>query len=505
MKNTFQRAERAATKSILAFLSLVLTSFFITPIVVGQERTKDFFATQNYYNSLISNPSLTMVQLNLFANQMPKGGDVHHHYSGSLYAETYLEWVEKKGYCVIRATFKINSARANQKEDDDCLTVPMIKSDNLYYRQLLPRWSNKDFSNHFHLSLPPDVQFFDTFNYFTNIAEAFYRDGLLLLKSRAKNENLQYIETMIADSPVAEDSLNALPFNSKSSVAHGVELRSLFEIEWLRLENDQSFQNKINDFSRAMDRAAEGLDDADFLLRMQTYVKRHGTAFEVFSSMYSGFKVSRQSSKLVGLNIVGPENGSVSMRDYSLHMKMFKFLKEKYPDVPLALHAGELSLGMVPPEGLRSHITEAVEIAGAKRIGHGIDIMHESDASKLLQRMSRDRIAVEICLTSNEFIAGISGASHPVSLYLQYGVPIVIATDDEGVSRSTISNEYLLFISRYKPSYSMLKKTVYNSIEYSFLSEVEKSTQRKLLDERFSKFEKDISLSVKYFVPRTIH
>lgn len=84
MKNTFQRVEIAAIKSIFAFLSLVLTSFFITPVVIGQERTKDYFATQNYYNSLISNPSLTMVQLNLFANQMPKGGDVHHYYSGSL-------------------------------------------------------------------------------------------------------------------------------------------------------------------------------------------------------------------------------------------------------------------------------------------------------------------------------------------------------------------------------------------------------------------------------------
>ena len=39
--------------------------------------------------------------------------------------------------------------------------------------------------------------------------------------------------------------------------------------------------------------------------------------------------------------------------------------------------ARELALGMVPPEGLQSHIREAVEAAGAQRIGHGGDIAHE--------------------------------------------------------------------------------------------------------------------------------
>jgi adenosine deaminase/adenosine deaminase CECR1 len=123
--------------------------------------------------------------------------------------------------------------------------------------------------------------------------------------------------------------------------------------------------------------------------------------------------------------------------------------------------------------------------------------MYESEADTLLKKISHERIAVEINLTSNEFIAGVSGQSHPITIYIQRNIPIVISTDDEGVSRSTMSNEYLLFISRYKPSYSFLKNTVYNSIQFSFLSDEEKLNHKKILDQRFAKFEKNIAQTVK--------
>jgi adenosine deaminase/adenosine deaminase CECR1 len=44
-----------------------------------------------------------------------------------------------------------------------------------------------------------------------------------------------------------------------------------------------------------------------------------------------------------------------------------------------------------------------------------------------------------------------------------------------------------------------LKNTVYNSIQFSFLSDDEKLKQKKLLDQRFARFEKDTAQSVKDF------
>lgn len=68
-------------------------------------------------------------------------------------------------------------------------------------------------------------------------------------------------------------------------------------------------------------------------------------------------------------------------------MNFFKFSKSKYPTVPVALHAGEIALGMVQPEHMRFHIFEAVTTGGAKRIGHGCDLSFEDGTSDILRYM----------------------------------------------------------------------------------------------------------------------
>jgi adenosine deaminase len=186
------------------------------------------------------------------------------------------------------------------------------------------------------------------------------------------------------------------------------------------------------------------------------------------------------------------------MRDYTLHMKMFGFLKSVYPDVKTALHAGELALGDVPPEGLKFHIDQALGLAKANRIGHGLDLAHESQAIGIMHRMRADDVPVEINLTSNGYISGIEGASHPITLYRKYGVPYVISTDDSGVTRHTLSHEYMLFASRYKPGYAELKKASYNSLRYAFLPAADKQRLVRQLDQRFARFEAQIAALGKY-------
>src|SRR5690606_8079111 len=121
-----------------------------------------------------------------------------------------------------------------------------------------------------------------------------------------------------------------------------------------------------------------------------------------------------------------------------LHMRMFRFLRNAYSGVNVALHAGELALGVVPPENLGLHVRQAIEVGGAQRIGHGTDVMDDADPEALLREMARRRIAVEISLSSSDVILGVRGARHPFRQYLRAGVPVVIATDDEGVSRSDL-------------------------------------------------------------------
>ena len=159
----------------------------------------------------------------------------------------------------------------------------------------------------------------------------------------------------------------------------------------------------------------------------------------VFAQILLGFELARADSRFVGLNLVMPEDWYVSMRDFRLHMRMLQYLHSVYPEVHIALHAGELVQGLVPPEGLTFHVRDSIEIAHAERIGHGVDVINETRPFELLHEMANRNIMVEICLTSNDVILGVRGAQHPLRQYLAAGVPVALATDDEGVSRSDMT------------------------------------------------------------------
>jgi adenosine deaminase len=455
-------------------------------------------ATARHYAALVEGSTPKTAELTLFFSQMPKGGDLHHHYSGALYAETYVDFLDKQGFCVNKHTYRvetdkaaIEAERAKAPAARNCLSTAEVYADDATWRELLQRWSSKDFANHGALQAPPDRQFFQTFGYFGPVSNANFHEGLVEIKERAIQENVGYIETMFKMSPfVVDKEFDELAWRTaKDDAALDAQMRA-----WMNaLDADAAFNAKIADFVARIDEAAAGIDDDNFTMRYQTYVLRLLNPSQVFSSMLAGFKAAAKSAQsggnIVGVNIVGQESNMVSMRDYTLHMKMFRFLKSVYPDVKVALHAGELALGDVPPEQLQFHIEQALGIAGANRIGHGIDLAHETRAPQIMKTMREKDVPVEINLTSNAFINGVQGADHPVTLYRRYGVPYVISTDDAGVTRHNLSNEYVLFASRYKPSYAELKKASYNSIRYSFLAPADKQRLTKQLDARFAKFE----------------
>jgi adenosine deaminase len=487
MQNTFSR--------LLIALALAAAA----PMASAKEpataaRQANEAATARHYAALVAGTDPKLAELTMFFTQMPKGGDLHHHYSGALYVEQYLDFLDRQGLCVNKQTYRIEtdkaiiaSERARPAKERNCLSSAEVYADDHTWRELAQRWSNKDFDNHGALNPPPDRLFFQTFGYFGPVSNANFKEGLQELKKRAIAENVSYIETMFKMSPfVVNTEFDARAWQlANDDAALNVELRKAFD----GLERDQAFAKSIADFVAKIDEAADGIDDERFTMRYQTYVLRLLNPSQVFSSMVAAFKSASSGGKVVGVNIVGQESTMVSMRDYALHMKMFRFLKPLYPNVKVALHAGELALGEVPPEGLKFHIDQALTVAGADRIGHGIDLAHEANAPAILRTMRERDIPVEINLTSNSFISGIRGENHPVTLYRKYGVPYVISTDDAGVTRHTLSQEYVLFASRYKPGYAEIKKASYNSIRYAFLPASDKARLTRQLDARFASFE----------------
>jgi adenosine deaminase len=478
--------------------SLAVALAFATTGAYAASPKANETATMRHYAALIAGDTPKAAELTMFFSQMPKGGDLHHHYSGAIYAEQYVDFLDQQGLCVNKQTFRIETdkaviaaERAKPAKERTCLASADVYNDDYTYRELLQRWSSKDFKTYGPDQPPPDRQFFQTFGYFGPVSNASFHEGLLALKHRAILENVSYIETMFKMAPPTSNV--AFDNDAWRQGGDAPAFESQMRTWMTALEQDPAFNKSVADFAAKVDEASNGIDDANFTMRYQTYVLRLLAPSQVFSAMLAAFKADALSERLVGVNIVGQESNRVSMRDYALHMQMFRFLKKIYPNVKVALHAGELALGDVPPEGLQFHIDQALNVAGADRIGHGIDLAHESNVAGILKTMREKDIPVEINLTSNAFINGVQGADHPVTLYRKYGVPYVISTDDAGVTRHNLSGEYVLFASRYKPSYGEIKRVSYNSIRYAFLPPADKARLTQQLDARFAKFEAGIA------------
>jgi adenosine deaminase len=211
-------------------------------------------------------------------------------------------------------------------------------------------------------------------------------------------------------------------------------------------------------------------DGCNVEVRYIFQVGRKASDARVFAQMLTAFEMASVDPRMVGLNLVQPEDDSAAMENFSSHMRMIKYLHSIYSRVHITLHAGELAPGLVPPEGLRSHIDDSVEIGRAERIGHGADVLHEDNADQLLQKMAERNIMVEICLTSNDVILNMKGDRHPLRKYIEKDVPVALATDDEGIARSDITREYLRAVDDHRLNYLQLKKMARTSLEYAFVS-----------------------------------
>jgi hypothetical protein len=196
---------------------------------------------------------------------------------------------------------------------------------------------------------------------------------------------------------------------------------------------------------------------------------RLGSNDAFFAQVVAGLYLASKEPRVVALNIVAPEDHPNARTNFDRQMEIIDFVWNEFGRPNITLHAGELTLPISPLESMKDRIRKTIEKGHARRIGHGVSIAWEDNLPDLLAKMKREGIAVEICLTSNYGILGIEGDRHPLKLYREAGVPVFLNTDDEGVSRSNLTMEWVRGVRDQKLSYSDLKEMARNSIEYSFL------------------------------------
>jgi hypothetical protein len=422
--------------------------------------------TARNFESIRRQPSLQLA----FLRDMPKGGDLHIHLSGALYAENLIDDAANDNLCVDRTT-AILIAPPCDASCEKYTSKPAIRcayGDHVLYNSIVDAWSMRNWapgeeSGHDH--------FFATFDKFSLATHNRTGDALAEAASRAAADRLQYLELMYTADSAQSGQLGAkLGWDDDFAHMRGKlltdGLKEIVATTSKRLDEDEGKMRSVLKCG-----TVEANPGCAIKIRYLYQVLRGLPREMVFAQILFGFELAQADPRCVGLNLVQPEDWYVPMHDFELHMKMLDYLHGVYPKVHISLHAGELAMGLVPPEGLRFHIRESVERGHAERIGHGVDVMNEDHPIDLVREMARRNVLVEICLTSNDVILGVKGDAHPLPIYLRYGVPVALATDDEGVSRSDMIHEYLRAVQTYDfLGYKDLKRMARMSLEHSFLA-----------------------------------
>jgi adenosine deaminase len=409
--------------------------------------------------------------LTQFLRGMPKGGDLHNHLSGAVYAETYLDWARSDGNCINSSSY---AAVASGQCSTTNVAVPLP---GMLYDLIVGAWSMEGFvpggaqSGHDH--------FFATFGKYGAIAGAHRDDSLADVATRAADENQLYVETMFN----LGKNVGTLASAHWSGTLTAADLPTLYAA----LLADPAFASTVASDVAVVTSAAAGYratlgcdednsDACDVTVRFIAQVSRTGANDVIFGQLVSAFEMARTSGQIVGANLSSPEDDSSSINNYDLHMAMLDFLYQKYTatgvsPLQITLHAGELTAAYLPRGSTANtfHIRKAVQVAHAVRIGHGLDVMSETDPMALLDEMAERQVLVEVCLSSNEQILEVSGTDHPLAQYLAHGVPVTLATDDQGVSRSSMAGEYRRAVLDQHLDYRQLKTIGRQSLEHAFL------------------------------------
>lgn len=427
------------------------------------------------FNAVRGNP----LELHAFLIDMPKGGELHMHLSGAIYAETFIKDAAEDNLCVNLSTLSFFKTQAMTRSipphpvcGEDRAPAASAFTNQKLYDDLVDSFSMRSFVPSAGVS--GHDQFFATFSRFGGLSKSHIGEWIDQVATRAASQNEQYLEIMhTPDFSHAARIANEIGWNPdmhkmrEDLLAKG--LRNEVATDTREIEDAVTSRNTIEHCGQPNAAPACNVD-----VRFIYQILRGYPPQQVFAQTLLGFEVisSEMGSKgphFVGINFVMPEDGYISMRDYHLQMEMLSYLHSLYPKVQITLHAGELAPGMVPPEGLQFHIREAVELGHAERIGHGVDVMYETNPDHLLKEMAAKHVAVEINLTSNDVILGITGKHHPLPEYLKYHVPVALSTDDEGVSRIDLTHEYVRAAEDFGLGYLELKRMARNSIAHSFL------------------------------------
>lgn len=391
-----------------------------------------------------------------FLHKMPKGADLHAHPSGSLYAESLVDAAIAKGL------FYDREARAfvDKQPASNFFTAGELRFDYKKYNEVLNGLSIRNTSKE---PEGGNVHFFTAFGRFGS-ASPDVEGQMREILTRAAAQKISHLELMTSPRSKPDGSVDVNGTRAKLTQYNAARDKIMRELAEAGNAWDVSILWSLSLY-RDIGPKVDGQ------MTMDGYADwwRKQVA-GILEATYACADLGA-----VAVTILSPEDSWIARSQFALQFGVideeWRSFQKKHPEnqVKMNLHGGELTLEFSPYNDLRTRVSDTISKGHASRIGHGVAIMWDDNVYGLLKKMRDEKIALELCLTSNYGILNVTPDRHPFRLYWKAGVPVVINTDDEGISRGNLTMEYVRAAQWFNLSYGNLKWLAFSSLEYSFL------------------------------------
>lgn len=263
------------------FLSLWLI-FSITSLRAYPQQVND------YFEQIRKDPSM----LTAFLTAMPKGGDLHHHFSGAMYGETFWGILTESNGWLNTNTMEVDVAGSRHKKPWKRFDVlRKEKGFDALKQAYLRKASVKDYEPG---AGAGDQHFFDSFGWFSVVAGYDMVAGLREFRQRAMAENVGYIETIIG-APDTMIQLAAGPAWEQAitgaSLADSTIVFSTLDQVYTAL-NAAGVSHAAATFCRTQRLVHQqaAVDDSTFMIRYQLHAIRNAAPLAVYRRLLLAFQ-----------------------------------------------------------------------------------------------------------------------------------------------------------------------------------------------------------------------
>jgi adenosine deaminase len=227
----------------------------------------------------------------------------------------------------------------------------------------------------------------------------------------------------------SEENLTRITFEAiEDAYNDGIRILELrYAPSYIRIGHENLSLDRIH---KAIARGVEKASHLPIAVGLMTLIQRImplPVAQEITDFTIANF--GRAPGDLVGIDLADNEAGSGPAPFAPF------FQKAKAAGLHVTIHAGEDNFPGAP-----KNVRDSIELLGAERIGHGVQIHKDPEVMKFV--IDR-KIPLELCPTSNWLTNAVpSTAAHPFKKLMDQGVLVTLNSDDPGIFDIDLTHEY---------------------------------------------------------------